>query len=614
MKKLELLSPAKNLEYGKEAINHGADAVYIGSPRFGARVAAANSLQDIEDLINYAHIFGSKVYVTLNTLLFDHELEEIQKLIHTLYNIGVDALIVQDLGILELDLPPIALHASTQTHNIDVQRISFLEKVGFQRVILGRELSLEAMNTIRQSTTVELEAFVLGALCVCYSGQCYLSQSLNEHSGNRGCCSQPCRSAYNLYNEDGKQLMHNAHLLSLKDFSGAQHLREMIKAGISSFKIEGRLKDLSYVKNVTAHYRTLLDEILTTEKDYSKSSSGQTKLFFTPDLERTFNRGFTDYFLRERQPMASFLTQKSLGKKIGKVLKSDRNTIIIDSEYQLTPGDGLCFFNENNELEGFLVNRVEKNKVWLNKAVNIKNGTELFRNNDYTFEKALQSNKSSERKIGVDLSFTAISEGFKLTIKDEDGNECSEHISTELTPSTSPEKVKEQMIKQLSKMGDTPFHANKIEIIGAEKYFLPASVINDVRRKAINKLIDIRIQANKPLPCTLETNNEPYFKAEVGYRENIINNMSARFYERHGAKVLEHGLEKTKEYKDKALMTTKYCIRYEMGQCLKRHNVTKEYQSNLYLENNRNIYRLQFNCKECEMQIFLSDINFRKNR
>ena len=218
MKKLELLSPAKNLEYGKEAINHGADAVYIGSPRFGARVAAANSLQDIEDLINYAHIFGSKVYVTLNTLLFDHELEEIQKLIHTLYNIGVDALIVQDLGILELDLPPIALHASTQTHNIDVQRISFLEKVGFQRVILGRELSLEAMKAIRQSTTVELEAFVQGALCVCYSGQCYLSQSLNEHSGNRGCCSQPCRSAYNLYNEDGKQLMHNAHLLSLKLF------------------------------------------------------------------------------------------------------------------------------------------------------------------------------------------------------------------------------------------------------------------------------------------------------------------------------------------------------------------------------------------------------------
>ena len=607
MNNIELLSPAKNLQYGKEAINHGADAVYIGAPQFGARVAAANTISDVSELVNYAHIYGAKVYVALNTLLFDNELDDARTLIHWLYNIGVDALIVQDMGILEMDIPPIELHASTQTHNVDVDRIAFLEKVGFSRIILGRELSLEQISAIRQSTNnVELEAFVQGALCVCYSGQCYLSQSINEHSGNRGCCSQPCRSAYNMYNDDGVLLRRKAHLLSLKDFSAEHHLREMMERGVSSFKIEGRLKDISYVKNVTGYYRRLIDDILSGSKDYAKASSGTTQLYFTPDLERTFNRGFTDYFLRERQPMASFLTQKSLGKQIGKVVKADRNTIVVDGDIALSAGDGLCFFNNRNELEGCMVNRVEGKKVWLNKAVAIERNTVLYRNNDYAFEKALQ-NKSAERRIGVSLLFEETSDGFALTITDDDGVSATESITIEKVPAENVDRSKEQTGKQLSKMGDTPFEVKDIIINCSNTYFIQASVLNDIRRRAVSKLIERRVELSKPQSFVFRPNAVPYPKAEVSYRENVVNRLSERFYNRHGATVIERGLEQTKDYCGKALMTTKYCIRYEIGQCLKRNNVDKEYAQNLYLENNGKVYRLQFNCNECEMQIFATD-------
>ena len=607
MNKIELLSPAKNLQYGKEAINHGADAVYIGAPQFGARVAAANSISDVSELVNYAHIYGAKVYVALNTLLFDSELDDAQVMIHSLYNIGVDALIVQDMGILEMDLPPIELHASTQTHNVNMDRIAFLEKVGFSRIILGRELSLEQISTIRQSTNgVELEAFVQGALCVCYSGQCYLSQSINEHSGNRGCCSQPCRSTYNMYNDDGMLLRRNAHLLSLKDFSAEYHLREMMERGVSSFKIEGRLKDISYVKNVTGYYRRLIDNMLLGCEGYAKSSSGTTMLYFTPDLERTFNRGFTDYFLRERQPMASLLTQKSLGKQVGKVLKADRNTIIVDGDIALTAGDGLCFFNDRNELEGCMVNRVEGKKVWLNKVVAIERNTVLYRNNDYAFEKTLQ-NKSAERKIAVALLFAETSDGFALTITDDDGVQITESITIEKVLAENVDRSKDQINKQLSKMGDTPFEVKDIIINCTNTYFIPASVLNDIRRRVVGKLIEKRVELNLPKPYIFQPSDVSYHNTEVGYRENVVNRLSERFYNRHGAKVIEHGLEQTKEYCGKALMTTKYCIRYEIGQCLKRNNVDKDYVQNLYLENNKKVYRLQFNCTDCEMQIFVAD-------
>ena len=303
---LELLAPAKNLEYGREAVNHGADALYIGAPAFGARAAATNTIEDIDQLVRYAHLYGSKVFATVNTLLFDDEIESAVQMIYRLYDFGVDALIIQDMGLLECDLPPIELHASTQCHNATIERVKFMERVGFKRVILARETSIEQMRAIRKDTTVDLEAFVHGALCVCYSGQCYMSQYLNSRSGNRGCCSQPCRSAYDLYDGNGRQLIKDRHLLSLKDFDASQQLGDMIYAGITSFKIEGRLKDLSYVKNVTAYYRQLLDSMMS---GHTPASSGKSVFYFTPDMSRTFNRGYTDYFLRQRQPMASFDTQ-----------------------------------------------------------------------------------------------------------------------------------------------------------------------------------------------------------------------------------------------------------------------------------------------------------------
>ena len=343
--KLELLSPAKNMEFGREAVNHGADALYIGAPAFGARAAATNTIQDIETLVNYAHLYGSKVFATVNTLLFDDELEPAVEMIRELYNIGVDALIIQDLGLLECDLPPIELHASTQCHNASVERVRFMESVGFKRVILARETSLEQMRAIREATSVDLEGFVYGALCVSYSGQCYMSQYLNQRSGNRGACSQPCRSTYDLLTEEGRTIMKNRHLLSLKDFNASQYIGSMIDAGISSFKIEGRLKDLSYVKNITAYYRQLLDSMM---DGHERASSGATTVFFTPDPERTFNRGYTDYFLRGRQPMASFATQKSIGKPVGVVSTVGRFTLTVDSKETFVNGDGLCFFDERN--------------------------------------------------------------------------------------------------------------------------------------------------------------------------------------------------------------------------------------------------------------------------
>ena len=392
-KKIELLAPAKNLEYGREAINHGADAVYIGAPAFGARSAATNTISDIESLVNYSHLFGSKVFATVNTILFDNELEDAVQMIRQLYNIGVDALIIQDVGLLECDLPPIELHASTQCHNATIERVKFMESVGFARAILARETSLEQMREIRQATTLDLEAFVHGALCVSYSGQCYMSQYLNGRSGNRGCCSQPCRSMYDLYTEDNRMIIKNKHLLSLRDFSAADHLREMMEAGITSFKIEGRLKDITYVKNITAYYRQLLDNMLSGS---SKASSGHCTFHFVPDPERTFNRGYTDYFLTGRHPMASLSTQKSIGKTVAKVSRVEHNALVINSKEPLMAGDGLCFFDSKGCLQGFFVNAVQGSRIIPNRMPNITSGALLWRNHDQKFEKQLHGECSEE--------------------------------------------------------------------------------------------------------------------------------------------------------------------------------------------------------------------------
>lgn len=613
---LELLSPAKNYDQGREAINHGADAVYIGASNFGARVAAANSLEELEQLTRYAHLYHAKVFATVNTLLFDNEVEEAVKLIHQLYNIGVDAIIMQDLGLLECDLPPIELHASTQTHNASLKRIQFMEKVGFKRVILARETSIQQMHEIRQNTSIDLEGFIQGALCVCYSGQCYLSQYINNRSGNRGCCSQPCRSTYDLYDSHGNLLRKKEHLLSLKDFSAAQHIQEMIDAGITSFKIEGRLKDMGYVKNVTAYYRQLLDNIMSQRTDCRPASSGHTEFYFMPDLEKTFNRGFTDYFLQERKPMATMSTQKSLGKKLGPVININHNSITLKSHESLTPGDGLCFFNDKGELEGFLVNHVQGNTFQPNRIpTGLTIGTILWRNNDQAFEKQLQG-RTSCRKVDVIVVLSDIPDGLQIQLTDSDGCSASASITCPKETAQNHQRALDQIDKQLRKLGDTIFQATQIVNRCVQPYFLPTAILNDLRRKAVAALEQERIyqhlaQRGKSAPLSQrQANTTPYFETQLDYRANILNHKAEQFYRRHGVTELEYGLEKTLNYEGKALMTTKYCLRYELGSCLQGKNPSTPKQTlpngPLFLHNNKNWFQLIFDCKNCQMQLLPS--------
>jgi len=621
---LELLSPAKNYEQGREAVNHGADAVYIGAANFGARVGAANSIAEVEQLTRYAHLYHAKVFATVNTLLFDSEVEEAVRLMHQLYDIGVDAVIMQDLGLLECDLPPIELHASTQTHNASLERIQFMERVGFKRVILARETSLEQMREIRRNTTVDLEAFVQGALCVSYSGQCYMSQFLNGRSGNRGCCSQPCRSAYDLYNQKGTLLRKGQHLLSLRDFSAADHLQEMIDAGITSFKIEGRLKDMGYVKNVTAYYRRLLDNIMAQRTDCHPASSGRTELFFVPDLEKTFNRSFTDYFLQERKPMANMSTQKSLGKQLGPVIHIERNSITIKSHEPLTAGDGLCFFNPQGELEGFLVNHVSGNTFQPNRMpAGLAVGTMLWRNNDQAFEKQLLG-RTSSRKVDIAVELSDTPDGLQLQLTDSDGCKASTSIVCYKETAQNPQRALEQTNKQLAKLGDTIFQASVVENRCAKPYFLPSATLNDLRRKSVAALEETRLNRHlaqrghsAPLANRL-ANTTPYFETKVDYRANILNHYAEEFYRRHGVQQLEYGLEKTHDYEGKVLMTTKYCLRFELGCCLQGKNskpakLPIASGDQLFLHNNKRWFRIHFDCLNCQMLITSSPSPLKTN-
>ncbi|MBQ8702932.1 MAG: U32 family peptidase [Bacteroidales bacterium] len=608
---LELLSPAKNLEFGREAVNHGADALYIGAPAFGARAAATNSLADIEALVRYAHLYRAKVFATVNTLLFDDELEPAVAMIHQLYNAGVDALIIQDLGLLECDLPPIELHASTQCHNASVERVKFMESVGFRRVILARETSLEQVQALREATSVDLEAFVHGALCVSYSGQCYMSQYLNQRSGNRGCCSQPCRSSYDLVIADGRTLVRDRHLLSLRDFNASQHLASMVAAGITSFKIEGRLKDLSYVKNVTAYYRQLLDNMM---EGHARASSGACTFFFTPDPDRTFNRGYTDYFLRGRRPMANMATPKSMGKRVGEVTAVGRGTLTVDGDEPLANGDGLCFLDADGRLQGFLVNEVQGRTVRPNHMPDLRVGTPLWRNQDQRFEHLLQG-RSAERLIGVGLRFSATPQGFVLDLLDEDGVGASACVEADHSESTAgAEKSTANIVRQLSKCGGTPFRPDHVVDATEGRYFVPAALLNQLRRDGLAALEARRIACFRPADCRRTDLGAPCTDTALDYRANILNQRAEDFYRRHGVQQLERGLEATGDYDGRALMTTRYCLRYELGACLQgRAGGTRPSPllegdlrpaDTLCLLNNGRRFRLEFDCRQCLMRIY----------
>jgi putative protease len=600
---IELLSPAKDFESGIAAINCGADAVYIGAHKYGARSAAGNSLKDIAMLIKYAHIYHANVYVTINTLLYDNELDDVQKLISQLYDAGADAVIIQDFAILQMDLPPIPLFASTQTNNTSPEKIKFIEQTGFSRVILARELSLEQIKKIRSKSSIGLEFFVHGALCVCYSGQCYFSFAKTGRSANRGECSQPCRMIYNLVDAGGNVIVKDKYLLSLKDLNLSLYLNDLIDAGITSFKIEGRLKDINYVKNITAYYRQKLDAILEQKAGFSKTSSGKVKLFFQPDPEKSFNRGFTDYFLNGNNPsISSFNSPKSLGKYLGEIISVHKDYFEINTTEKIVNGDGLCFFNDEEELTGMNINKVDGKHIYPNEMPELPLKTRIFRNSDHEFEKNLSS-KYAERKISADIKITENNNIISILAVDEDNNRIEFGWDVEKQASLKPEKAFESFRSQLLKTGNSFFSFSKIEIDLRQSYFFPLSVVNNLRRKIILELEMERMRNHprrerKPASKDLHLPNN-----KMDYRGNVTNIKALEFYGGAGVSEIEPGMELQNNFTGKVLMTCKYCIKNELGICPVKQGNKAEYKEPLYLIDKNKRYRLHFDCKKCEMSI-----------
>jgi 23S rRNA 5-hydroxycytidine C2501 synthase len=604
MKKIELLSPAKNLECGLAAINHGADAVYIGASQFGARAAAGNSVEDVEKLVQYAHQYRSKVLVALNTILTDEQLPDAEKLIWDVYNAGADALIVQDMGILQLNLPPIALHASTQTDNRTVEKVKFLQDVGFSRVVLARELSLKQIAEISSQTDVQLEAFVHGALCVSYSGQCYMSQANCERSANRGQCAQYCRLPYHLLDADDTMLVKNKHFLSLKDLDLSDSLEEMMEAGITSFKIEGRLKDADYVKNITAYYRKKLDAVLDGNSKFTKASSGRTTFFFEPNPEKSFRRGASDYFLHGRKPDIVHLdTPKSMGEAIGKVKEIGDYYFTMSSAEKLNNGDGLCFINPHGDLTGFRVNKVDGRRVYPADMPRLTEGIWLYRNQDHEFEKILQ-HKTSERKIPLEIVFREIATGFYIQLTDEDGISILYQAACDKQPAQKPDAVNDNIKNQLSKLGNTIYEAVDISIQLDAPWFFPASQLSEWRRLAIEELDKARANAYVRTP---KRENKPaeFPIKQLSYLGNVINAKAEAFYREHGVEDVQPGFE-VKAEEGVPLMFCKHCIKFTMGWCPKE-GYKATFKEPLYLKNNNQLYKLTFDCKICEMRISKSD-------
>ncbi|MCM1338374.1 MAG: U32 family peptidase, partial [Muribaculaceae bacterium] len=525
MNRVELLAPAKNFETAIAAINSGADAVYIAASCFGARKNAPNSLQDIEKLVNYAHKFYVRIHVVINTILNDSELDSAIELVKNLYDIGVDAIIVQDMGLIkaaiEGKIPPIQIHASTQCNNRTLEKAKFFDNIGLSRVILARELSLEQIDDICKNVSCEVETFVHGALCVSYSGQCYFSYANGGRSANRGECAQPCRKKYSLIDSNGNVLLKDKYLLSLKDFKASEHIESLINSGVKSFKIEGRLKDVNYVKNVTAFYNNLLSKFAL------RTSSGKVFLDFEPNVEKTFNRGYTDYFLTERGQCFNFLSPKSRGEKIGKVKRIFHNYFEIDA--QLHPQDGICYIKDG-KMTGFLVNKVQGNKVFPNKMDGIKSGTLLYRNIDSNFEKQLENSKTT-RKIGVSF----VINNAQIIAEDEDGNTVSGVLPMGEAPNDL-EKMKQNLTTQFQKTGNSEFYTVRVLIEDDKIPFLPVSKINEIRRELLSLLMDKRLANFKRLvqkPIGYHTSPDE----KLDYRANVFNNEAKLFYEKSGCEV-----------------------------------------------------------------------------
>ena len=614
---LELLAPAKNADFGRAAIDHGADAVYIGGPAFGARSAAGNSIDDIAALADYAHRFGAKVLVALNTILRDDELDAAQRLAWQVYDAGADALILQDMGLLELDLPPIELHASTQCDIRRPDKARFLGQVGFSQMVLARELDLAQIRAIAAATDASLEFFVHGALCVSYSGQCNISHAFTGRSANRGECSQICRLPFSLEDADGRQVAETQHLLSLKDNDQSANLGALIDAGIRSFKIEGRLKDLAYVKNVTAHYRQLLDQQLAARPGFRKSSAGRSSFTFEPKPEKTFNRGATDYFVNQRQDdIAAFASPKFVGEAVGRATKVAGKSLRVETAVPLANGDGLTWYRADGELAGARVNTVEQANglatVSCNEAIQgLAAGATLFRNLDHEFEKRL-AKKSAERRLGVKMAFAATTDRLTLTLIDETGVTATASVAHGAVAADQPERAEQAIREQLGKLGATMFElvdpAADLTIATQGPRFVPAGVLNALRRDAVEALLAARRTAWQRAPRKAAA--EPpalYPDAELTYLANVYNAKARAFYQKHGVRLIDASFEANQEKGQVALMITKHCLRYSFNLCWKQVKGIKPEPMTLWQESadgkSRDPLTLKFDCKKCEMHV-----------
>jgi len=604
---LELLAPAKNADFGIEAIKHGADAVYIGGPAFGARYGAGNNVADIKRLCDFAHRYRAKVFVALNTILHDDELDGSRLLAWKLYEAGADALIIQDMGLLEMDLPPIQLHASTQTDNRNADKVKFLEDVGFSQVVLARECSLNEIINIASHTNVSLEYFVHGALCVAFSGQCYISQAHTGRSANRGECSQACRLPYTLVDDKGKTITENQHLLSMKDNNQTDNMLELARAGVCSFKIEGRLKDLSYVKNITAHYRALLDEIIANNPEFTRASSGRSTFTFTPQPDKTFNRGYTDYFAGGRQDdIGAFDSPAFVGELIGEVLEIGDGFFTVNADKPFNNGDGVCFYNSEGTLIGMRINRADGKTLFpAEMPEELTEGATLFRNRDQEFERALEKD-SAERRISVTPVLTETDDGFALTLTDEDGVTATVNRKngpkSEWQLAQNPEQTMAKLKENLSKFGNTMFVAEPVELKLSQPWFLPVSAINALRREATEQLEAARIASHpRPPRAVPATNPVPYPQEELTYLGNVFNIKARQFYEKHGVKLIEEAYEAGNEKGMVSLMITRHCLRYSFNLCPKEVKHLKPDPMTLVNGNEKLI--LKFDCKACEMHV-----------
>ena len=598
-RKIELLAPARNVETAIAAIDSGADAVYIGAAQFGARQAAGNTVEDIARLVEYAHIFGVKVYVTLNTILTDEEIEPAERLITELYKVGVDALIVQDFAITKMNIPPIQLHCSTQMDNCTVEKVRFLAQTGFPRVVLARELSLQQIAEIHKAVPhTELEVFVHGALCVSYSGRCYASQHCFGRSANRGACAQFCRLPFTLVDADGNVIKKDKHLLSLKDMNRSAMLEEMLDAGVTSLKIEGRLKDSSYVKNITAYYRRCLDDIFARRACYTRASYGSVAPHFTPSPAKSFNRGFTNYFLDgKRGDITSFDTPKSIGEYVGRVKFVSRSFFTVTGG-TFNNGDGACFIAPDGKLQGFHINKAEGNRVFPQNMPALQPGTILYRNYDCEFERTL-SRPLSPRRLSIALEFAATPAGFSLTATTESGITCRVDAAMEKEEARAPQQS--NINTQLKKWGNTPFEAYAITIGYGENWFVPSSLLSDMRRRLCDTLA-ATLRGSHPREPMQPIAKAPFVSKTIDYTGNVSNSLARAFYTERGVQSVAPAYE-LQPSEGSPIMYCKHCIKYSMGWCTKTGEKSPYKEPYYLVSADGRRFRLHFNCKECMMTV-----------